>query len=242
MIWPTPPTRGRGRPRMATKTRKTATKTAAKKKQQQKPQKRRVPLVLIAFVAIAAALIAAMALSGDEPIGSGGEYGDPTINGAELPAMAPGVSIIESDPANGSVAPTVTGEDFDGSTVSIEHDGTPKAIVFLAHWCDHCRAEVPKVQSWLDSGGGVAGVEMISVTTYASSGRPNWPPSSWFESEGWTTSNIRDDQDSSIMNAYGGNSVPYWVFLNGDGTVALRIAGSIDIPTLELAMQSLLAG
>jgi len=221
---------------MTTKTKKPGTKNTPAKKQ----KTRRFPILLIAFGVIAAALIAAVLLSSDEPIGSGGEYGEPTISGSGLPAMEPGVSVVESDAANGLVAPAVTGEDFDGGTVAIEHDGTPKAILFLAHWCDHCRAEVPKVQAWLDSGGGVEGVEMISVTTYASSGRPNWPPSSWLEGEGWTQSNIRDDQDSSIMTAYGGNSVPYWVFLNGDGTVALRFAGSVDIQTLELAMQSLL--
>lgn len=223
---------------MTTKTKKPATKSTAKKKQ----QTRRFPLLLVAFGVIAAALIAAVVLSSDEPIGSGGEYGEPAISGTGLPAMEPGAAIVESDAANGLVAPTVAGEDFDGGAVAIEHDGTPKAVLFLAHWCDHCRAEVPKVQGWLDSGGGVEGVEMISVTTFASSGRPNWPPSSWLEGEGWTMSNIRDDQDSSIMNAYGGTSVPYWVFLNGDGTVALRIAGSVDIQTLELAMQSLLSG
>jgi hypothetical protein len=98
---------------------------------------------------------------------------------------------------------------------------------------------MPRVQQWLDSGGGVDGVEIISVTSAASSGQGNWPPSAWMEREGWTSPNIRDDQESSVFRAYGGSPFPYWVFLNGDGTVALRIAGQTSIETLQLAMESL---
>ncbi len=222
---------------MTTKTRN----KGARQKPGAKPQQssRNTPILLIVFGLVAAALVAAIVLSSNEPIGSGGEYGEPTVTGEALPAMAPGQAVVDGDPANGQVAPEVTGQDFDDSAVSIAHDGTPKAIVFLAHWCVHCQAEVPRVQEWLDSGGGVEGVELISVTTSANSGQPNWPPSSWLDREGWTSPNIRDDQGSSALRAYGGSSFPYWVFLNGDGTVALRVAGQTDIATLESIMTNL---
>ncbi len=223
---------------MTTRTKKPATKPGAKKDGSGK----RVPVLVIAFGAIAALLVAAITLSGEDPIGSGGEYGEPTVSGTDLPPMAAGVSVVDADPAIGMAAPEVTGEDFDGSTVSIAGDGTPKAIVFIAHWCSHCRAEVPRVQEWLDAGGGVDGVDILSVTTSATSGQPNWPPSAWLAEEGWTSPNIRDDQDSSVLRAYGGSSFPYWVFLNGDGTVAARFAGETDIQTLELVMSSLEGG
>ncbi len=184
-------------------------------------------------------LVAAIVFSGEEPIGSGGEYGEPAVSGEALPAMAPGAAIVDADPANGLVAPELTGQDFDDGTVEINHDGTPKAIVFLAHWCQHCQAEVPRVQEWLDATGGVEGVDVYSVTTSASSGQPNWPPSSWLDREGWTSPNLRDDQNSSALRAYGGSSFPYWVFLNGDGTVALRVAGQTEIDTLQTIMESL---
>ncbi len=221
------------------------TRTKGKTKRPAKPAAKpdsganRTPILIIAFGVIAALLIAAIVLSSDEPIGSAGEFGEPTVNGSSLPVMASGVSVVESDPATGAVAPEVSGQDFDDSVVEINHDGTPKAVVFLAHWCQHCQAEVPAVQSWLDGGGGVEGVDIVTVTTSASSGQPNWPPSSWLEREGWTSPTIRDDQASSVFQAYGGRSYPYWVFLNGDGTVAFRLAGRQDISTLELVMESL---
>ena len=86
------------------------------------------------------------------------------------------------------------------------------------------------------------GVEMFSVTTSANSGQPNWPPSDWIEREGWTVPNIRDDSDSSAFGAYGGRSFPYWVFLNGDGSVAHRQAGRVGIADLQVIMNALAAG
>jgi thiol-disulfide isomerase/thioredoxin len=196
------------------------------------------PIFLIVFAVIAVALVAAIVLSSDKPVGSEGEYGEPSITGAPLPPFGDGTSAAD-DPAVGTTAPQVTGKDFDGSTVSITPDGTPKVIMFIAHWCPHCQAEVPRVQDWLNSGGGVIGVDIISVTTSASSGADNWPPSAWLDREGWTSPNIRDDQANSVLNAFGGSSFPFWVFLNGDGTVALRLAGEIGVDNLKLVMDSL---
>lgn len=221
---------------MATKTKQS---TATKAGRKTDASKKSVPLLGIVFGGIALLLIAAIVLSPDESIGSDGEYGEPEITGEALPMMEADASVVEDDAAFGLVAPEITGQDFDDSTVSITHDGTPKAIVFLAHWCPHCQVEVPRVQSWLDSVGGVPGVEVMSVTTSASSGQPNWPPSSWMDRENWTPPNIRDDADSSVLRAYGGNSFPYWVFLNGDGTVAFRMSGETDIATLQGIMETL---
>lgn len=223
----------------------TRTKKQGSRKTPQKAapaQKRSFPVLGVVFGAIALLLVAAIVFSGEESIGGGGQYGDVTISGDALPTWEGNTSVVDAEPAFGLAAPEVTGVDFDDSTVAISHDGTPKAIVFLAHWCDHCRAEVPRVQAWLNSTGGVPGVQVMSVTTSASSGQPNWPPSEWLDRENWTSPNIRDDSDSSVLRAYGGTSFPYWVFLNGDGTVAQRIAGQTDVVTLQTIMASLESG
>lgn len=222
---------------MTTKTKKKGSDGPTQKSSAK--QKKSFPVLPVVFVGIGALLVAAMLLSGEEPIGSAGEYGDVAISGDALPTWEGNASVVDAEPAFGLVAPEITGVDFDGSSVSINHDGTPKAIVFLAHWCSHCQAEVPRVQSWLDSTGGVPGVEVVSVTTAASSGQPNWPPSSWLDREDWTSPNIRDDSDRTAFAAYGGTSFPYWVFLNGDGTVAYRLAGETDIQTLQSIMGTL---
>ena len=40
-----------------------------------------------------------------------------------------------------------------GCAVSIEADGRPKIVVFLAHWCPHCQAEVPRLVDWFGENG-----------------------------------------------------------------------------------------
>ena len=51
-------------------------------------------------------------------------------------------STPDTDTELGSTAPTVVGYDFMGQRVTIEDNGKPKLIVFLAHWCPHCQREV----------------------------------------------------------------------------------------------------
>jgi len=174
-------------------------------------------------------LIAAVALGNQEV---GAEYGDPVIEGQGLPLMPSQSSVDET--ANGLLAPTVTGQNFSNDTVEIDSaDGVAKGIVFLAHWCPHCQQEVPRVQAWLDATGGVPGTELYSVATSMNSGQSNFPPSDWLEAENWTVPVIRDDQQNSILSAYGSGVFPYWVFTNADGTVALRTAGELTILQLE---------
>ena len=212
----------------------TKTKSARKSATAKAPApSRRTPILLIAFGAIAALLIVAIVASGDEPIGSAGEYGEPTITGTALPQM-PGVGV--EDPAIGMPIPEIAGQDFSGNEVVIERDGRPKAILFVWHHCGHCQNEIPEVQAWLDSGGGVDGVDIITISSAATSGRQNWPPSEWLEREGWTPPVIADDTESSVFRAYGGQGVPYWVFADGDGNVVWRNGGRLPIDTIEAAM------
>jgi thiol-disulfide isomerase/thioredoxin len=168
----------------------------------------------------------------------GAEYGTPTIEGQNLPLMPPNQTIDTS--ANGSAYPDVTGQDFDGSTVEIRNDdGRAKGIVFLAHWCPHCQAEVPRVVDWLAQTGGVEGVDLYSVATSMNSAQDNYPPSDWLDRENWDLPVIRDDEENSVLIAYGAGGFPYWVFTNADGTVALRTSGELDSAQLENILNSL---
>jgi len=205
------------------------------KKQGPTPSKSKsVPIVGIVFGIIAVLAVVAVVFAGNSEPGS--EYGTPQVQG-RLSAMPPTASVDTS--AVGEAAPTVIGQDFDGTEVRIENDGKPKAIVFLAHWCPHCQNEVPEVQAWLDSGGDLRGVDLYSVATAIDSTRDNYPSSSWLEREGWTAPVIIDDQAGSVHSAYGSGGFPYWVFVNSDGTVALRTAGELGVDRLEQILDSL---
>jgi cytochrome c biogenesis protein CcmG/thiol:disulfide interchange protein DsbE len=193
--------------------------------------KSKVPIMAIAFIGIAAVLVIAVVFSGGTSLGS--EYGDPTVTGESLPFFQESAN----DQAIGLPAPEVEGADFDGNTVTITNDGRAKAIAFIAHWCSHCQAEVPRVTNWLADGGGVDGVDMYSVATSMNSARENFPSSEWLEREEWPLPVIADDEEGTAHLSYGGGGFPFWVFVDAAGNVVARTAGELEIATLESLMQ-----
>jgi cytochrome c biogenesis protein CcmG/thiol:disulfide interchange protein DsbE len=172
---------------------------------------------------------------GSQPIED--ETGEVTLEGVSLPVMPQ--TAPQDSTANGLTPPDVTGSNFAGDTVTITNDGRAKGIVFIAHWCPHCQEEVPRVQEWIDGGGNVEGVDLYSVSTSVRSTQANYPPSDWLESEAWSVPVIRDDSSGSVHIAYGGGGFPFWVFVNSDGTVALRTSGQLQIDQLVQILESL---
>ncbi len=212
-------------------------KTAAKAKTQQSSK---VPLFGIIFGLLAIALVLAIVFTGSKPLG-GDNFGTPVVTGEALPpASTPGTS--DSDPAIGMAMPEVAGQNFSGEAVAISADGTAKAILFVSHSCPHCQAEISEVKSWLDTTGGVDGVDLITVSTAANSAASNWPPSSWLEAEGWELPIVADDQESSAFRAFGGSQIPFWVFIDADGNVTRRNVGRMQVAGVEAAMTEAVGG
>lgn len=150
-------------------------------------------------------------------------FGEPTVEGDTLPVFAAGTE----DVAVGLTAPSVTGADWNGTPVTIEPDGTPKIVIFLAHWCPHCQAEVPVLQEWVDAGNLPDDVELISVATSTDRVRPNWPPQDWLEEEGWTAPVIMDDEIGTVAGNYGMSGTPFYVVLDGENQNLGRLSGQI---------------
>jgi thiol-disulfide isomerase/thioredoxin len=171
----------------------------------------------------------AISIAGEAPVDESLGYGNPTVEGDPLPVYAAG----EDDVAIGLTAPTVDGADWNDNPVSIEPDGTSKILVFLAHWCPHCQAEVPVIQDWVEAGGLPDDVQLISVATATDRLRPNWPPQDWLEEEGWTSPVIMDDQVGTVAGNYGMAGTPFYVVLDGDNTNLGRVSGEIGTQGLD---------
>lgn len=165
---------------------------------------------------------------------AGEQTADIEISGEGLTPMPAGVSLTDagSDPSVGQVAPALTGTGFDGSEITIEADGTPKVIYFLAHWCPHCQREVPQVQSLIDAGRVPDGLDIYAVSTAVDRGRGNFPVSTWLEEEGFTPPTMRDNASSSALVAYGNGGFPYAVYLDGDNRVIARSSGELGADTI----------
>ncbi|HEX5396489.1 MAG TPA: TlpA disulfide reductase family protein [Candidatus Limnocylindria bacterium] len=198
-----------------------------------------IPVVIAGIVVLVLAAILAVALAGGG--GGGGTSGEPArvpvkVTGQVLPAYPESGG---SDPAVGSAIPTLDGVTFDNSSMSIGPSDGPMLVVFLAHWCPHCQAEVPRIQDWLNSGGLPDGVKLVSVATSTSSTRPNYPPSAWLKRENWTPPVLVDDADSTALQAFGMNSFPAFVFVDGNGKVVARTTGEIAIDQLQAVVDQL---
>jgi thiol-disulfide isomerase/thioredoxin len=162
--------------------------------------------------------------------------GSPVLAGNDLPRFEGDTA---NDPALGTRTPVVTGTDFDGNEVTIGESGSPQLLMFLASWCPACQAELPEVVTWLEQGNLPDGVELTAIATGLDAGRPNWPPDAWFEAEGYDGRVLVDDADGQVATAYGLNATPYWVAIDGQGQVAARIAGMIEMDQLSMLAQAL---
>jgi thiol-disulfide isomerase/thioredoxin len=203
---------------------------------------------LLVGVAIAVVLVAAggaLLLAGgsgddssarpsDQPVVSVAPGSEPAVSGSSLPAFTGPVG----DTAVGLTIPTVTSTTADGAAVDIALDGRAKALLFVAHWCPHCQAEVPAIQSWVDEGGWPDDVDLITVSTGIDPNAPNYPPEAWLQGEGWTAPVITDPS-GEVATAYGLSAYPFFVFVNADGTVQGRTTGELPIADLETILAGL---
>jgi cytochrome c biogenesis protein CcmG/thiol:disulfide interchange protein DsbE len=167
-----------------------------------------------------------------------------TVSGEDLPAYPDSTKSYLADPATdpavGSTIPKLVGQSFDGSKVTIDPtDGKPKVILFVAHWCPHCQAEVPLIQNWIAEGKLPKGVEVYTVSTAVSDQKPNYPPSQWLATVGWSPQVLLDDATGTAAQAYALPGFPYVVMADGQGKVVQRGSGEIPIDQFDQAVQSL---
>ena len=147
--------------------------------------------------------------------------GAPIVSGDSLPQF----QSAQDDPAIGSLVPEITGVDFDGNPVRIEHNGKAKMVLFIAHWCGFCQAEVPEVTAWLAANSVPDNVEFISVATSVDRLAVNFPPSDWLERENWPVPVILDSAGSEAYVAYGAGGFPFWAMVGPDGALLARVSG-----------------
>jgi cytochrome c biogenesis protein CcmG, thiol:disulfide interchange protein DsbE len=198
-----------------------------------------VPAAVALVVVLAAIAIAVTATGGgDGEAGADVEQMRPVaIEGAPLP---PYDDRAQADPAVGAVAPSIEGRSFDGTPIAVTADGTPKLLVFLAHWCPHCRREVPVIRQWLaERGATLDEIELVAISTGASADLPNWPPSRWLAEEDWPVPTIADDAENRTATAFGITGYPAFVAVDEAGRVAARGSGELAPAQLDGLVASL---
>lgn len=155
---------------------------------------------------------------------------------------------LKPDPSVGVVAPLLSGLDFQGDAITIDPAANgPYMIVFLAHWCPHCNAEVPRLLDWKASGAVPTGLNVLGVATAVSASAPNYPPGEWFSNKGWSWPVMVDESQGdgvagTAASAYGASGWPYFVIVGADGLVKARVSGEVSVADLQVIVDDALAG
>lgn len=139
------------------------------------------------------------------------------------------------DPALGKTAPTLQGYTLSGAPINIQPgaNGKPTLVVFLAHWCPHCNAEVPRLNEWRDKGLVPADLRVVGVTTSSRKDQANWPPSNWINDMKWQFETMADSEENDAAFAYGVDGFPFMVLLNGEGKVVSRHSGEMEVNQIQ---------
>ena len=189
------------------------------------------------IVALAVALLAGGGDgddSGDDASTASGDAGESSDTGSvpdDSPVTVTGTPLPPlpddgADPAVGTSMPTLSGTALDGTSLTIPTTGRPTMIMFVAHWCPHCQAEVPVVQDWVDNGELPDGVDLVTVSTAIDPRRPNYPADEWLAAEGWTAP-VLVDGDDTAAEAAGVTAFPYFVGVDASGNVVGRTSGEL---------------
>ena len=206
---------------------------------------------VVAVVAVAGILAFVLTRSDDSTSGGGAAtsagtvvpngkltIGSIEVSGTQLP-QSPATGV---DPAVGETIPTITGETFDGSPLTIGPSGEPTIIMVVAHWCPHCQREVPFLQSWLNANGAPEGVRLVAIATSNDASKPNYPAGQWLVKEKWTVPTMLDDKASDGAQALGVTGFPYFIVVDAQGKVVERTSGELSAAQWEGLIASARAG
>lgn len=218
-------------------------------------------VIILVVVALVTGGVIWAATSGDDESANtpstdsnGSQVDDTTVAIPDSqPVTVTGESLIPYDVANspdpslGATAPLLSGLDFQGDAITVDPANGPYMVVFLAHWCPHCNAEVPRLLDWKGSGAVPAELNVLGVATAVSSSSVNYPPSEWFSNKGWSWPVLVDESQGNgeagkAAQAYGATGWPYFVIVGADGLVKARVSGEVSVADLQVIVDDALAG
>jgi thiol-disulfide isomerase/thioredoxin len=182
---------------------------------------------MLTIVLALAALLVGGAIAALVVTLSGGDSSTELGEQIRLGSSLPDVAQSGPDPASGVPAPAISGTDLDGNALSVANDGRPHVLLVLAHWCPHCQAAVPQLVK-LNEQKVMSGISFYAIVSAITPEGDNYPPSEWLRRENWPFPTFLDNADNQIARALGVTAFPFYVFVDADGNVVLRLAGDLD--------------
>lgn len=125
----------------------------------------------------------------------------------------------------GTAIPTVEGQDFAGHDVGFGPGDGPLVVMFAAHWCEYCQADLEELAAARADGSFDPPATFIAVSTrhlpFVS-----WPPTSALDLG--AADEVLVDTNSAIAREFGVSSVPQWYFIDSHGVVQERHTGTLS--------------
>ncbi len=203
---------------------------------------------------VLAGVVAVLAARGSKDDGGSGTAADGAALGQQVadvevasgadaaPALAAYDGTAAEDPAVGETIPTVTGQSFDGTPITIEPTGKAQILLFVAHWCPHCRREVPRIAAHLAEDPLPDDVTLTTISTAVAEARGNYPPQTWLEDEDWPFPVLVDSAESAAATAFGLSGFPYFVAVDAEGRVVARGSGELSTDAFDELVKRAEAG
>lgn len=131
-----------------------------------------------------------------------------------------------ADFAEAGGPPELAGPTLDGDQASLsDSEGEPVLVVFWAHWCPHCRAEMPVLQGLHEDGK----IDMLTVTTAIAPGAGPAgyrTPEEFVESIGLTAPALVDPKGEHA-EGWRVEAFPTLYFVDSEGQVAEVMSGEV---------------
>ncbi len=129
---------------------------------------------------------------------------------------------------------TIVGQEYySGDNLSLASaDGKARVWMVWAHWCPYCQAELPELEAWYPANAArFPNVELITVTSAIDDTRDN-PLLPYLDAEQFPFPVIVDETGAA-SRLFGTTAFPFWVVTDTEGTVVLRVAGALDIASVD---------
>lgn len=129
---------------------------------------------------------------------------------------------------------TVTGVDYytGAETAWSAEDGKARVWLIWAHWCPYCQAELPELDTWWqDNSDRFPNVELVTVSSAIDDSRSN-PLIAYLDAEEFPFP-VVVDETGAVSQLFGTSAFPFWVVVEADGTVVLRVAGALGTENVD---------
>jgi cytochrome c biogenesis protein CcmG, thiol:disulfide interchange protein DsbE len=150
-------------------------------------------------------------------------------------APPPGAQALQSNPSEGSSAPSFSLTALDGSQVSSgQLKGSVYVLDFWATWCPPCIASLPKLDDLYQS------IKDPDLKIFAvNEGEDKDKVQKFIDSKKLTLP-ILLDSDASVGSAFGASAIPYLVIVGRDGKIAKIEIGLMDEDAVRKDIQTAL--